>query len=149
MRLAEIQKVTLLIYSEMQSIAFYAPLPSLNQLIINVRYWTLILSACPLRTCFPSGGQAQVRSAHVTTTPPSTGRGSKRQHNPEDIRPWQMWRNCLHNKADMRDNYPTGCSAPPKIRWCATMFPAARRAADGVGYTRGDIETWSETLPGR
>jgi len=50
-------------------------------------------------------------------------------------------------KADLRDNYPTGMFSAPKnqvVRYHVSSGTTGKPTV--VGYTRGDIETWSESL---
>ena len=50
-------------------------------------------------------------------------------------------------KVDLRDNYPTGMFSAPKsqvVRYHVSSGTTGKPTV--VGYTRGDIETWSESL---
>jgi len=50
-------------------------------------------------------------------------------------------------KADLRDNYPTGMFSAPKsqlVRYHVSSGTTGKPTV--VGYTKGDIETWSESL---
>jgi phenylacetate-CoA ligase len=50
-------------------------------------------------------------------------------------------------KSDLRDNYPTGMFSAPKsqvVRYHVSSGTTGKPTV--VGYTRGDIETWSESL---
>ena len=50
-------------------------------------------------------------------------------------------------KIDLRDNYPTGMFSAPKsqiVRYHVSSGTTGKPTV--VGYTKGDIETWSESL---
>jgi len=67
---------------------------------------------------------------------------------PEDIRSLaDITKLPFTKKVDLRDNYPTGMFSAPKsqvVRYHVSSGTTGKPTV--VGYTRGDIETWSESL---